>query len=78
MFEISCLEIYKFYIDETQSNLTNQITKMSGVKEKCIQEIYKRIFGYDKANNSDFNVLEAEKFLDLFKKNSAVYFFHFS
>lgn len=72
LFEISCIEIYKFYIAESQTNLTNQIIKMTGVKEKCIQEIFKRIFGFDKSKNTNFNTIEAEKFLDLFKKNSIV------
>ena len=72
MFEISCLELYRFYLDEMQINLTNQIVKMQGVKERCIQEIYKRLFGYDKNTKTNFQAVDPQNILEIFKGNKLV------
>lgn len=72
MFEISCLEIYRFYLDEMQIKLTNQIVKMQGVKERCIEEVYKQIFGNDEKAKSYFQAVDPVNVLNHFKNNKFV------
>ena len=72
MFEISCLEIFRFYLDEMQINLTNQIVKMQGVKDRCIQQIYTQLFGLDKNTKQNFQAVEPQNIMDLFKNNKFV------
>ena len=77
MFEISSLHIYRFYLDEMQINLTNQIVKMQGVKEKSIEELYKHIFGYDDKTKTYFQAVDPQNILKIFKNNKFVkYFFN--
>lgn len=68
MFDISCLQIYRFYLDEQQINLTNQIVRMQGVKDRCIEEIYKQIFGYDDKLKCNFQAVDPQIVLNKFKK----------
>lgn len=72
MFEISCLEIYGFYLDEMHISLTNQIVKMQGVRERCVQEIYKQLFGYDEKARSNFQAVDPQNVLNSFKNNKYV------
>lgn len=76
LFEISCYEIYRFYLDEMQINLTNQIVKMQGTKDRCLQEIYRNIFGYDKNAKSVNQALDPQNFLNLFNEDKFVRFFN--
>jgi len=77
LFEISCIKIYRFYIDEMQINLTNQIIKMQGVKERCIEEIYKKLFGLNKSTQTVFDAADPEKILELFKNKYVIKSFFF-
>jgi len=72
MFEISCLEIYRFYLDEMQINLTNQIVKMQGARDRCIENLYQQIFGYDNKTKSNFQAADPQNILNVFKNNKFV------
>jgi hypothetical protein len=49
MIDISCNELYSFYLNENQINISNQIVKMIGSKKNILDEIRRRIFGVDKS-----------------------------
>jgi hypothetical protein len=48
MIDISCNEIYSFYLNESQINISNQLVKMVGAKKTILNVILHRIFGSDK------------------------------
>jgi hypothetical protein len=85
MIEISCYELYDFYLIENQVVVTNQLIKMLGVKNKLLDIILSRIFGLNTKTGAAFHTLTPEDFMKKFNEDKIVrkiivffYFFNYS
>ena len=72
MVEISCIEIYTFYLEQNQIDITNQIVKMIGAKNNIISEILKKIFGFNSKTGYAFESVSPTALFNLFKKDGYV------
>lgn len=73
--EISCQEIYEFYLKENQINIENQIVKMTGVQQKVIDQLMLRIFGLNSKTGTSFTSVTPIDFMKKFKSDNMVKFF---
>lgn len=77
MFEISCIEIYKFYLEEKGIEIANQIRRMTEVKENVIAEIKRRIFGFNNKSGREFSSITPANFMKAFNQDGYVIFLFF-
>ena len=79
MIEISCNEIYKFWLDDSLTDITNQLVKMAGVKNKIMDKIMTQIFGINSKTKVAFQTVLPMDFVKKFNDNSLVriIFFNF-
>ena len=72
MIEISCEQIYTFYLEESQVNITNQVVKMTGAKKKINDEIYNRIFGINDKTKSAYQTVLPTDFVKRYNQDNLV------
>lgn len=72
MIEISCCELYTFYLEENQINISNQIVKMTGVKRKVLDNLLIKIFGMNSKSGSAFQSIPPVDFVKRFQQDNLV------
>ena len=77
MIEISCNEIYTFYLNENQIAITNQIVKMTGAKKKIFDSILLNIFKMKESTGFPNQSITPLEFMKRFTQDKLVTFSFF-